>query len=62
MPFVTESIAINGCALSYRRAGNGVPLIYLHGTDGRVEWPSILDTLTERFDVVAPDHPGFGSS
>jgi pimeloyl-ACP methyl ester carboxylesterase len=62
MVFVTESIAINGCALSYRRGGSGVPLIYLHGTDGLVEWPSILDALAERFEVIVPDHPGFGAS
>jgi pimeloyl-ACP methyl ester carboxylesterase len=62
MAFISETIAVNGCALSYRRGGNGVPLIYLHGTDGLVEWPSILDTRADRFDVIAPDHPGFGSS
>src|SRR5262249_58509905 len=31
-------------------------------TDGLAEWPAILDTLAERFDVIVPDHPGFGAS
>jgi pimeloyl-ACP methyl ester carboxylesterase len=66
MAFVTHTIAINGCGLSYRRGGTEVgkraPLLYLHGTDGLAEWPSILDQLAERFDVLAPDHPGFGAS
>ena len=62
MAFVTQTIEINGCKLSFARGGKGAPLIYLHGTDGLAEWPSILDTLAERFDVIVPDHPGFGAS
>jgi pimeloyl-ACP methyl ester carboxylesterase len=62
MAFVRHAIDINGCKLSFVRAGKGAPLLYLHGTDGLAEWPAILDTLAERFDVVVPDHPGFGAS
>ena len=62
MAFVRHTIDINGCKLSFARAGEGVPLLYLHGTDGLAEWPAILDTLAERFDVIVPDHPGFGAS
>jgi pimeloyl-ACP methyl ester carboxylesterase len=62
MAFVTQTIDINGCRLSLQRGGKGAPLIYLHGTDGLAEWPAILDTLAERFDVIVPDHPGFGAS
>ena len=62
MAFVTQTIAINGCRLSLQRGGKGAPLIYLHGTDGLAEWPAILDSLAERFDVIVPDHPGFGAS
>jgi pimeloyl-ACP methyl ester carboxylesterase len=62
MAFVARTIDVNGCKLSLRRGGNGVTLIYLHGTDGLAEWPVILDTLAERFEVIAPDHPGFVGS
>jgi pimeloyl-ACP methyl ester carboxylesterase len=62
MAFVRQTIDLNGCKLSFARGGAGVPLLYLHGTDGLAEWPAILDTLAQRFDVVAPDHPGFGAS
>ena len=62
MAFVTQTIEINGCKLSLRRVGSGVPLLYLHGTDGLAEWPAMLDTLAHEFDVIAPDHPGFGAS
>ena len=62
MAFLRETIEINGCKLSVARGGAGEPLIYLHGTDGLAEWPTILDMLAERFDVIVPDHPGFGAS
>ena len=62
MAFVRHTIDINGCKLSFMRGGKGSPLLYLHGTDGLAEWPAILDTLAERFDVIVPDHPGFGAS
>jgi len=62
MEFVQRTIEINGCKLSLARGGKGAPLMYLHGTDGLAEWPAILDTLAERFDVIVPDHPGFGAS
>src|SRR5438876_8615692 len=62
MEFVRRTIEINGCKLSLARGGKGVPLMYLHGTDGLADWPAILDTLTERFDVIVPDRAGFGAS
>ena len=62
MAFVRQTIEINGCKLSFARGGKGAPLVYLHGTDGLAEWPSLLDTLAEQFDVIVPDHPGFGAS
>ena len=62
MAFVRQTIDINGCKLSLARGGQGAPLIYLHGTDGLGEWPAILDKLAEGFDVIVPDHPGFGGS
>jgi pimeloyl-ACP methyl ester carboxylesterase len=62
MEFARQMIEINGWKLGLARGGKGVPLIYLHGTDGLAEWPVLLDTLAERFDVIAPDHPGFGGS
>ena len=62
MAFVTQTIDINGCKLSFQRGGNGMPLMYLHGTDGLAEWPAMLDTLAGKFNVIAPDHPGFGAS
>jgi pimeloyl-ACP methyl ester carboxylesterase len=60
--FVRHTVEINGCKLGFARGGKGAPLLYLHGTDGLSEWPALLDGLAQGFDVIAPDHPGFGAS
>jgi pimeloyl-ACP methyl ester carboxylesterase len=62
MPFSSGSIDVNGCGLALRRGGKGAPLLFLHGTEGLAEWPVALDTLAQRFEVLAPDHPGFGAT
>ena len=37
-------------------------MVYLHGAFGYGGWPEALDSLSERFTVYAPLHPGFGES
>jgi len=34
----------------------------MHGTNGQIEWLPFLERLSQTFDVLAPEHPGFGSS
>ena len=58
----TETVTINGCKLAVRRTGRGDPLLWLHGTDGLTEWPGIIDRLAESYEVIVPDHPGFGAT
>jgi pimeloyl-ACP methyl ester carboxylesterase len=43
------------------RGGAGAPLLYLHGGGGS-QWSPVHQALSEKFDVIAPDHPGFGQS
>lgn len=38
-------------------AGDGPPLVFLHGAYG-LTWDPFLDALAERFSVYAPEHPG----
>ena len=59
MAFVTQTIDVNGCKLIFQRAGKGVPLIYLHGTDGLAEWPSLLDTLAANASLSSARAPAF---
>jgi len=44
------------------RAGSGEPVLFLHAAGGAGTWPEFHALLSERFDVIAPDHPGFGKS
>jgi pimeloyl-ACP methyl ester carboxylesterase len=57
-----EMIAVRGTRIRVLRGGKGPPLIFLHGASGHVGWLPFLDRLSEHFDVLAPEHPGFGSS
>ncbi len=58
---VTE-LDIRGCKLNLRRGGQGEPLLFLHGAQGLSGHEPGLEALTANFDVIAPDHPGFGKS
>lgn len=42
-------------------AGDGEPLVYIHGAGG-LFWDPFIDGLSQRFQVTAPEHPGFGQS
>jgi len=57
-----ERIEIGGISLSAWIGGDGPPLLFLHGGDYVLQNRACLDRLAQRFRVVAPRHPGFGSS
>jgi pimeloyl-ACP methyl ester carboxylesterase len=40
-----------------RVAGDGPPLVFLHGAYG-LQWDPFLDALSQSFTVYAPEHPG----
>src|SRR5205807_6638516 len=44
------------------RRGSGQPLVFLHGAGGHTGWMAFLEELSGRFEVFAPEHPGFGQS
>jgi pimeloyl-ACP methyl ester carboxylesterase len=53
---------VRGCKINIRRDGKGEPLLFLHGAQGINGHEPGLDALAKHFDVIAPDHPGFGRS
>ncbi len=59
--FSTSVLAVRGCRIRLMRAGAGDPLVYLHGASGAA-WLPFLQQLADKFDVIAPEHPGFGES
>lgn len=44
------------------RGGDGPPVVYLHGVVGETRWYPFHQALAERFDVIAPAHPGYGAT
>lgn len=62
MPYAESMFTLRGTRIRLLRGGSGPPLIFLHGASGHVGWLPFLDRLSQRFDVIAPEHPGFGSS
>jgi len=55
-------IELQGIELQVVRQGRGPHLLLLHGGDGPQDHLHFFKRLTERFDVVAPVHPGFAGS
>ena len=54
---------VNGPRLAWREAGDGSPLVLLHGLGGsRLSWEPQLAGLSARHRVVAWDQPGYGAS
>lgn len=48
--------------VSLRTAGQGKPLLFLHGFEGPVGDAGFLKSLAGSYTVLAPEHPGFGES
>jgi pimeloyl-ACP methyl ester carboxylesterase len=59
-----EMIKVGDVRLGYERAGDGPPLVLLHGYvgDGPTTWRGQLEDLAGEFTVVAWDAPGAGRS
>jgi pimeloyl-ACP methyl ester carboxylesterase len=54
---------VNGVTLHYVIAGNGDPVLLLHGwPETWYAWRKIIPMLAARFTVVAPDMRGYGDS
>lgn len=57
-------IQVGGLRIAYERAGDGPPLVLLHGYvgDGKGTWQKQIDALSDEFTVVVWDGPGAGRS
>ncbi len=62
MPHTQHKISVDGATVRLFRGGSGKPLVFLHGAGGHTGWMPFLEELSKRFDVIAPEHPGFGQS
>jgi pimeloyl-ACP methyl ester carboxylesterase len=58
-----EQVQIEGLRIAYERAGQGQPLLLLHGFFGDTRvWRPQLDELSDEYQVVAWNAPGCGHS
>src|SRR5690242_17403576 len=62
MPNSVEMITVCGARIRLFRGGTGEPVVFLHGAGGHTGWMAVLEELSARFEVFAPEHPGFGQS
>ena len=57
-----SSHKVGDVTVRMRRGGSGTPLVFLHGANGLPVWLPVFDLLAKHFDVMVPEHPGFGTS
>jgi pimeloyl-ACP methyl ester carboxylesterase len=59
----SEFADVNGIKLHYLVAGNGDPIVLLHGyAETSHMWLPLIAKLADRHTVIAPDLRGFGES
>lgn len=61
-----DTLNINGFEFYYKEAGQGMPLLLLHGFTqtgtGRNSWGLFVDSLAKEYRVIIPDMRGHGRS
>lgn len=62
MSFRQSFVEIDGCRVNLRRGGSGRPLLFLHGASGAPVILPFMEKLAGSFDVLVPEHPGYGQS
>src|SRR3954454_9443014 len=63
VPLVRESRIVHGHRRAFVRAGDGPPLLLLHGIGNSAQtWAGVIDRLAAEHAVLAPDLLGHGSS
>ena len=61
MPPTQITIDIPNVSIAALRDGDGPRLLFIHDELSSA-WTPFLDLLAERFEVIAPELPGFGCS
>ena len=62
MPPQITDIKIRGVTVKLHRAGRGPKVLFLHGAGGVPQWLPFFDSMAEHYDLLVPEHPGFGNS
>ena len=59
--YAQSTIELAGVEVALCEAGEGPPLLFLHGAGTTTGFDSLLP-LADRFRLIVPHHPGFGAS
>src|SRR5262249_25196008 len=57
-----STLSIRDGRIRLMRGGAGNGMLMLHGAGGAGSWLPFMARLATRFDVIVPEHPGFGES
>lgn len=55
-------IVIDGVTIDFRRKGYGRPVLFLQALEGWIRDEEFSEPLARDFDLLLPQHPGFGHS
>jgi len=55
-----QTVELGEVKLRVTRGGTGRPVLVLHHDIGTLDRLPFYDALAEKFDVIVPNHPGFG--
>jgi len=62
MPAQLTEIKVRDVRIRLHRAGRGPTVLFLHGAGGVPQWLAFFEALSEHYEVLVPEHPGFGGS
>jgi pimeloyl-ACP methyl ester carboxylesterase len=60
--FAAGTLEVAGCRVTLKRGGAGRRVLYLHGANAAPAIQPFMEELARDFDVLVPEHPGFGGS
>jgi len=56
------SVKVRDVSVRVHRAGRGPTVLFLHGAGGYAQWLPFFDTLADGYELLVPEHPGYGLS
>jgi pimeloyl-ACP methyl ester carboxylesterase len=62
MPAQVVELKVRNVLIRLHRAGRGPTVLFLHGAGGVPQWLPFFDALAQRYELLVPEHPGFGGS
>ncbi len=62
MPDQVTTITVRDVNIRLHRAGRGPTVLFLHGAGGVPAWLPFYDALADGYELLVPEHPGFGGS